>query len=61
MVDPLSYFSFQPVFYNWCNSGRGIYYAVYGILHINDPFLPIGRVALEVATAGFFFRYVSGP
>ena len=23
-VDPLSYFSFQPVLHDWCNKGRGI-------------------------------------
>ena len=23
-VDPLSYFSFQPVLHNWCNKGRGM-------------------------------------
>ena len=25
-VDPLSYFSFQPVLHDWGNKGRGIYY-----------------------------------
>ena len=24
MVDPLSYFLFQPVLHNWCNKGRGM-------------------------------------
>ena len=23
-VDPLSYFSFQPVLHDWCNKGRGM-------------------------------------
>ena len=31
---PLSYFSFQPVFHNWCNKGQGVCYPVYGIVHI---------------------------
>ena len=24
MVDPLSYFSFQPVFHDWCSKGHGM-------------------------------------
>ena len=28
MVDPLSYFLFQPVFHDWCNKGRGMCYPV---------------------------------
>ena len=37
MMDPLSYFSFQPVFRNWCNKGRGMCYPVYGMMHIKNP------------------------
>ena len=33
-VDPLSYFSFQPVLHDWCNKGRGMYYPVCGMMHI---------------------------
>ena len=29
MVDPLGYFSFQPVLHNWCNKGRGMCHPVY--------------------------------
>ena len=29
-VDPLSYFSFQPVLHDWCNKGRGVCYPVCG-------------------------------
>ena len=36
MVDPLSYFSFQPVLHGWCNKGRGMCYPVPGMVHIND-------------------------
>ena len=39
-VDPLSYFSFQPVLHDWCFKGRGMCYPVYGIVYIKDPFLP---------------------
>ena len=34
VVDPLSYFSFQPVFHDWCNKGRGMCYPVCGMMHI---------------------------
>ena len=36
MVDPLSYFSFQPVLHGWCNKGRGICYPFPGMVHIKD-------------------------
>ena len=29
-VNPLSYFSFQPVLHDWCNKGRGMCYPVCG-------------------------------
>ena len=35
-VDPLSYFSFQPVLHDWCNKGRGMYYPVCGMVHIKE-------------------------
>ena len=44
MVDPLSYFSFQPVLHDWCNKGRGMCY-------------PNQKVA-HVAAAGFLSRYL---
>ena len=34
-VDPLSFFSFQPVLHDWCNK-------VCGIMHIKEPLLLIG-------------------
>ena len=42
-VDPLSYFSFQPVLYEWCNKDRGMYYPVCGMMHIKEPLLLIGK------------------
>ena len=39
MMDLLSYFSFQPVL----NKGRGMYYPVYGMMHIKYPLLLIGK------------------
>ena len=41
MVDPLSYFSSQPVLHDWCNKGCGMCYPVYGMVNINDPKLLI--------------------
>ena len=45
-VDPLSYFSFQPVLHNWCNKGRGMCYPVCGMMHIKEPLLLIGKSSL---------------
>ena len=42
-VDPLSYFSFQPVLHDWCNKGRGMCYPVCGMMHIKEPLLLIGK------------------
>ena len=42
-VDPLNYFSFQPVLHDWCKKGRGMCYPVYGMMHIKEPLLPIGK------------------
>ena len=39
MVDPLSYFLFQPVLHNWCNKGRGMCYPVY-VESVVKHFLP---------------------
>ena len=60
MIDPLSYFSIQPVIHDWCNKGRGMCYPVCGMIHIKDLLLLIGRVA-HVAGAGFLSHYLSGP
>ena len=27
------------VLHDWCNKGRGMYYSVYGMMHINEPLL----------------------
>ena len=35
-ADPLSYFSFQPVFHDWCNKGHGMCYPVCGMVHIKE-------------------------
>ena len=45
-VNPLSYFSFQPVFHDWCNKDRCMCYPVCGMMHIKDPLLLIGKSSL---------------
>ena len=57
-VDPLSYFSFQPVLHDWCNKGHGMCYLVCGMVHIKEPLLLMIRVAY-VAPAGFLSHYQS--
>ena len=42
-VDPLSYFSFQPVLHDRCNKGRGKCYPMCGMVHIKEPLLLIGK------------------
>ena len=46
MVDPLSYFSFQPVINDWCNKGRGLCYTVCGMMYIKEPLLLNGKSSL---------------
>ena len=45
-VDPLRYFSFQPVIHDWCNKDGGMYYPYCGMMHIKEPLLLIGKISL---------------
>ena len=45
-VNPLSYFSFQPVLHDWCNKDCGMCYPVWGMAHIKEPLLVIGKNSL---------------
>ena len=45
-VDPLSYFSFQPVLHDWCNKGHGMCYPVCGMVHIKESLLLIDKSSL---------------
>ena len=61
MVDPLSYFLFQPVLHDWCNKDHGLLYCMwYGEY---KRFLAVNQkiIAHLVVAAGFFFDYLSGP
>ena len=42
-VDPLSYFSFQPVLHDWCIKGRGMCYPVCEMVHIKETLLLIRK------------------
>ena len=52
MVDPLSYFSFQPVLHEWCNKGCGMCYPVCEMMHVKEPLLLIRKSSL-CGGAGF--------
>ena len=41
MVDPSSYFLFQPVHFNWINKDHGMCCTIYGMVHINVTLLLI--------------------
>ena len=43
MVDPLNYFSFQPVLHDWYTKGCGMCYPVCGMVHIKEPLLLFGK------------------
>ena len=53
MVDPLSYFSFQPVLHDWCNKECGMCYPVCGMVHIKEPLLLIGKSGPCIGGSGF--------
>ena len=53
-VDPLRYFSFQPVLHDWCNKRRGMCYPVCGMVHIKEPLLLIDKSSL-CGDSGFPF------
>ena len=61
MVDPLSYFSFQPVLHNWCNKGCGMCYPVCGMMHIKEPLLLIRKSSPCGGSRFPLSRYLSGP
>ena len=58
-VSSRSYFSFQPVPYDWCNKGRGMCYPVCGMVHIKEPLQLIEKSVDHLAAAGFLSRYLN--
>ena len=71
MVDPLSYFSFQPVLHIWCNKSCGICYLACGMMDVKELSLLIGKTGPDGAVAmslanrmvgtGFVSRYRLQP
>ena len=53
MVDPVSYFSLQPVLDDWCNKGRGLCYPACGVVHIKDSLLLIVKSSPGSGGSGF--------
>ena len=53
-VDPLSYFSFQPVLHDLCNKGHGLCYPVCGMVHIKEPLLLLDKSS-PCGSSGFPF------
>ena len=53
MMDPLNYFSFQPVIHNSFNKGHGTQCPVCGMVHIKDPLLLIDNSSPCSNCSGF--------
>ena len=53
-------FSFQPVLHDLSNKGSGMCYPVYGVVHIKEPLLLIGKSS-PCGSSGFLSHYLSGP
>ena len=58
MVDPISYFSFEPVLHDRCNKGRGMCYPVCGMTHTNEYMLL--KKSSPCGGSGFLSDYLSG-
>ena len=52
IVDPLGYFSFQPVLHDWYNKGHDMCYPVSGMMHIKEILLLI-RKSSPCGRSGF--------
>ena len=61
MVDPFSYFSFQPVLHNWYNKSHGMCYPICGVVHIKDSLTLIRKRSHEVTTVSFLYHFICGP
>ena len=58
-VDPLSYFSLQPVLHDWYNKGCGMCYPVCVMVHIKKTLLLIGKSS-PCGSTGLHSHYQSG-
>ena len=55
MQDPLIKFSFQLVLNDWYKKCCGMNYPAYGMVHIEDPLMPIGKSSICSGSSGFPF------
>ena len=62
-VDPLSYFSFQPVHHDWCNKGRGMCYPACGMGAYKRTLAanPCGGSGIPLSLAEWFFTICPTP
>ena len=60
MVDPLGYFSSQPVLHDWYNKNHGMCYPVWDGANKSTLAANMERVA-HVVAAGFLSHYLNGP
>ena len=61
ILNPLSYFSFQPVLHDWCNKGRCMCYPVWCDDAYKTTLAANQERVAYVAAAGFLSRYQSRP
>ena len=54
-VDPLSYFSFQPVLHDWCNKGRGMLDLSYLMLDLSYLMLDQSYLMLNLSYLGMCY------
>ena len=54
-VDPLSYFSFQPVLHDWCNKGCGMCYPVCGMMLLIRKSRPCGGSRFPLSLSEWSF------
>ena len=59
MVEPFSYFLFQPVLHDWCNKGNGMSHHVCGMMHIKESLLLIRKSS--PCGGSWFALSLSGP
>ena len=58
-VDPMSYFSFQPVLHDWCNKGRDMCYHVCGLLIGKSS--PCGGSRFPLSLSEWYFTICPMP
>ena len=58
IVDPLKYFSYQPVLHDWCNRPWYVLSCLWGVVHIKEPLLLIGKSSPCSGGSGFPLVYI---